>query len=211
MVTVGEKKVCALFFHALCLNSHINDYVWSHAWPPQAKSFLALFSSIKKIAKKAKLFNRLPTTGKLFCFVFDEVEILEQSEGSDDGEEDEEIVIRVHKAETITEEAKTILPKNNNSAKDILSKNEDKKQQQRRHHKPIFDHKPQPKLDEQNNLGNLNVKNKNEKNKEKKKLPPRYFILRSNNEENVRVSIEQSLWATQKRNEDTLNAAFEVG
>ena len=138
---------------------------------------------------------------------FDEVEILEQSEGSDDGEEDEEIVIRVHKAETITEEAKTILPKNKNSTNDILSNNEGKT----RYHKPIFDHKPEPKLDEQNNLANLDIKNKNEKNKEKKKLPPRYFILRSNNEENVRVSIEQSLWATQKRNEDTLNAAFEVG
>eukprot|EP01084_Bolivina_argentea_P033179 61404_1 len=37
-----------------------------------------------------------------------------------------------------------------------------------------------------------------------------YFILRSNNEENVRTSMEKAVWATQSQNEPVLNDAFEV-
>eukprot|EP01083_Nonionella_stella_P095663 268610_1 len=37
-----------------------------------------------------------------------------------------------------------------------------------------------------------------------------YFILRSNNEENVRTSMEKGVWATQPQNEPILNEAFEV-
>eukprot|EP00486_Rosalina_sp_Unknown_P013201 CAMPEP_0201592652 /NCGR_PEP_ID=MMETSP0190_2-20130828/190490_1 /ASSEMBLY_ACC=CAM_ASM_000263 /TAXON_ID=37353 /ORGANISM="Rosalina sp." /LENGTH=263 /DNA_ID=CAMNT_0048051521 /DNA_START=19 /DNA_END=807 /DNA_ORIENTATION=+ len=36
-----------------------------------------------------------------------------------------------------------------------------------------------------------------------------YFILRSNNEENVRTSMEKGVWATQPQNEPILNEAYE--
>ena len=34
--------------------------------------------------------------------------------------------------------------------------------------------------------------------------------MRSNNEENVRTSMEQNVWATQPQNESKLNQAFKV-
>ena len=48
------------------------------------------------------------------------------------------------------------------------------------------------------------------KKKEKKEEKVAYFIMRSNNEENVRISMEKSVWATQPQNEAILNDAFEV-
>merc|ERR1712228_1089669 len=47
-------------------------------------------------------------------------------------------------------------------------------------------------------------------NKQPKSEKIAFFILRSNNEENVRTSMEKCVWATQPQNEAILNDAFEV-
>jgi len=46
--------------------------------------------------------------------------------------------------------------------------------------------------------------------KSEQKIGEAYYVMRSNSEENVRVSMDKGIWATQWRNESILNKAFDT-